>query len=334
MLKSYLLSLALLASGCALSPAHSQPHTSPPTCSLPEADREWIDRALEAWRFAAREITGNVQLPHSQAIFFSADCVLSSENALSSTRAGDVRWSASPHAGEVTLPDGKKIPSGVTSFASGEKGSYYFVMSTPSVWEAGGVGQGESLRKTMVAVLLHESSHIAQIRAYGTRLEALIDRYSLPDSFNDDSLQERFGKNPEFTASIKRETQLFLDAAATKDDAEARRLAREGLGLVRERQARWLVGDDAYLVEAEDLWLTFEGAGQWVAYQWLVDPRGGRASREEEMVRFSGNRWWSQAEGFAVVMALDRIAGPGWKGHAYGDGAQTVLEMLEAAVRD
>jgi hypothetical protein len=31
-------------------------------------------------------------------------------------------------------------------------------------------------------------------------------------------------------------------------------------------------------------------------------------------------------------MALDRIVGPAWKKHAFGDGKQTVLEMLDAAL--
>ena len=271
-------------------------------------------------------------MPEFQAIFFDADCVLTSDNALSSPTAEAVRWTASRHEGEVVLPDGKRIPAGVTSFSSGEKETYFFVMSTPSVWEAGRVGEGESLKTTMVGVLLHEGSHVAQLAPYGPRLGSLIERHSLPDSFSDDTMQERFGANAEFTASVKHETELFLAAAASNDDGEAKRLAREGLKAMRERQARWLVGEDAYFVEAEDIWLTFEGAGQWVAYQWLIHPQGGGQKPADVMPRFTGNRWWSQTEGFAVVLALDRIAGPGWKRHAFGDGAQTVLEMLARAI--
>jgi hypothetical protein len=102
---------------------------------------------------------------------------------------------------------------------------------------------------------------------------------------------------------------------------------------MRARQARWLVGDDAYLVEAEDIWLTFEGAGQWAAYQWLIHPDGGAQAPAEVLARF-GRGPWSQTEGFAVVMALDRIVGPAaWKRHAFGDGKQTVLEALDAALQ-
>jgi hypothetical protein len=323
-LKTVALAAVLAACACASAPP-------PPACTLPQRDHAWIDRALEAWRFTSREITGIVHVPDVQAIFFSADCTLRSGNALTSADAQRVMWSAAPHAGKISLPDGSEIPAGVTSFAAG-KDVRYFVMATPTIWEAAHVGEGAALERMMVAVLLHEASHVAQLGPYGPRLGALIERNHLPDSFNDDAVQERFGTNAEFTASVKKETQLFLDAAAAKGDVEARALAGEARRLMRERQARWLVGPDAYLAEAEDIWLTFEGAGQWTGYQWLVHPRGGAQPAADVMARFTRGKWWSQTEGFAVVMALDRLVGPDWKRHAFGDGARTVLEMLDDAL--
>lgn len=325
MLKSLAFAAVLAASACLSAPA-------PPACALPERDRVWVDRALEAWRFASREIAAIGPVAEFEGVFFSADCALTSAQALSSPTAEGVTWTATPHAGTIALPDGVEMPAGVTSFVSGGKGKPYFVMSTPTVWQAAGVGEGPGLDTTMVAVLLHEASHVAQTVPYGPRLGALIERNKLPDSFNDNAVQERFRENAEFAASVTEETRLFIEAAVATDDAEARRLAREARRLMRERQARWVTGNDAYLVEAEDIWLTFEGAGQWTGYQWLVHPRGGAQPPAEVMARFTRGRQWSQTEGFALVMALDRIAGPGWKRHAYGDGARTVLEMLDDAL--
>lgn len=315
----------LAASACASVPA-------PPRCVLPAADRAWVDRALEAWRFASREITGIGPVPNVQVVIFSTDCVLKSSDAFSSPAVRDVTWAATSHRGTIAMPDGSEIPSGVTSFAAGKEGARYFAMSTPSVWQAAGVGERPALDTTMVAVLLHEGSHVAQIGPYGPRLGALIERNKLPDSFNDNAVQERFQENAEFAASVKQETQLFLDAAAAEDDAQAMRLAGEARRLMHERQARWLTGDDAYLAEAEDIWLTFEGAGQWTGYQWLIHPRGGAQPRADVLARFTRGRQWSQTEGFALVLALDRIGGAGWKRHAFGDGARTVLEMLDEAL--
>lgn len=59
---------------------------------------------------------------------------------------------------------------------------------------------------------------------------------------------------------------------------------------------------------------------------------GGARPPAEVMAKFTKGRFWSQTEGFAVVMALDRLVGPRWKLHAFGDGARTVLEMLDDAL--
>jgi hypothetical protein len=204
-------------------------------------------------------------------------------------------------------------------------------MSTPSVWTAGGVSRGPRFEATLVAVMLHESSHIAQLRCYGKRLGALIDAHDLPDDFDDNAVQDRFGTNAEFSASVHAETALFLGAAAERDDLEARLLADEARYMMRERAERFFVGDDAYLREAEDLWLTFEGAGQWTGYRWLIHPQGG-GEDPESLPGFTRGSNWSQIEGFALFLALDRLMGAQWKDHAYGDGAKTALEMLDAAL--
>lgn len=320
------ISLLLLAfSACATT-------TPSRSCALPEQDRVWVDRALDAWRFTSREITGITDIPHFEAILFSAGCVMRSDNALISDSSAAVRWTSAPHDGTIPLPDGSTVEAGVTSYVSGGHDRRYLVMSTPSVWEAAGVGKGEDLRGLMIAVLLHEGSHVAQIGPYGPRLGALIDRYSLPDSFNDDAVQERFGENVEFAASVAEETRLFLAAAAAVDDQEARSLAREARRLMRARQTKWFTADDAYLAEAEDIWLTFEGAGQWTGFRWRTHPEGGAQPVAEALARFTRGKRWSQTEGFALVLALDRLAGPGWKRHAFGDGEKTVLEMLDEAI--
>lgn len=305
-----------------------------PACAFSASDQAWVERSIEAWYLAAREIAHIARPPSYRAILFDGSCVLSSEDALTSFDGKAPTWKAAPHGGAVAMPDGTELPVGVASFTSGKDGAFWLVMSTPSVWQAGGIGKGDELATTMVAVLLHEASHVAQLTPYGRRLDKLIADNGLPDTFGDDAVQDRFRSNPEFAASIARETAKFLQAAAQEDDGEARLLVYEGREMMQERAARWFVGEDAYLAEAEDLWLTFEGAGQWVGYQWLIHPQGGGKEPEDVLPTFARDPSWVQGQGFALVMALDRIAGPDWKRHAFGDGAQTVLEMLDAALED
>ena len=321
-----IIAAALSVSACATTP--------PPSCDLSAEDRAWIDASLDAWRFSAREITGVSVVRPLEAVFFDDDCVIQSANAFTADNAADVIWSTVPHNGEVSLPDGGTLPTGVTSFASADEARAFFVMSTPSVWRAAGVGNDAlGLEVMMTGVLLHEGTHVAQSATYGARITAIIAANNLPDSFDDDAIQRRFEENTDFAASVERETELLFEAVAAPDQTAARRLAREALEMMRARQARWFVGPDAHLAEAENIWLTFEGSGQWVAYQWIVHPSGGGVDVPVATANFARRgRWWSQKEGIALALVLDRFGGNEWRRHALADGQLTLAEMLDAAL--
>lgn len=330
-MRSLIAAAALVLAACATSEDQSY---RAPACDLSGEDRAWIDGALGAWRFTANEITG-ATAGQFDAVFFDDKCVLISENAFSTANAADVTWIASPHTGGIQLPDGQTMPAGVTSFASAEEGRAFFVMSTPSVWRAAGVSnEALGLDAMMTAVLLHEGSHVAQFGAYGPRIAAIVAASPLPDDeISDDMVQNLFSEDAEFAASVERETALLLQITQTRDNTEARRLAREARELMRARHARWFIGENAYLVEAEDTWLTLEGSGQWVAYQWLVHPSGGGVESDVAMANFARRgRWWSQKEGIALAFAVDRLAGFDWKREAFGDGRRTLVQMLDAAL--
>ena len=99
-------------------------------CELSAEGRAWIDASLGAWRFTANEITGATMTRPFDAVFFDDDCVLTSENAFSAANVADVTWIATPHTGEIGLPDSGALPAGVASFASADDTSAFFVMSS------------------------------------------------------------------------------------------------------------------------------------------------------------------------------------------------------------
>ncbi len=323
--------VALLLAGCAVErAAPNSTAVVAPTCSLFAADRAWLDRAMAAWDLTSREVTGIPRDNPIQAIIFDAGCMLTSSTAMN---GGPQAWTAARHPGQVSLPNGETIPANVISFATSNEKGNFFVMSTPSVWRAGAVNEQFGLETLMVAVLIHEGTHVAQIPTYGARMSALSKRFGLPESFNDDSIQERFRDNAEFSASVTREIDLLLAAATARERAEALRLALEARELMRARQEKFYPGRDAYLREAEDIWLSLEGSAQWAGYQWVIRPDGGAVPASVAFLAFGKRgRWWSQEEGFALFMALDRLAGGQWKRHAFGDGAKTGLQMLDEAL--
>lgn len=322
--------LVLMGCGTPAPPADSG---AEPACVFSEADQAWVERALQAWRGAAGDIVGLTDIEDFEAVFFSGDCVRTSAGALTSD-APPAAWQSVAHDRRVVLPDGDEVEVGPVSFTSASLGQAYFVMSTPTVWRDYGVNGGPlGLETLMVAVMLHEGSHVVQSQTYGQRIAELASRYGLPESFGDDSLQDEFEGVSAFAESVETETDLFFAAAAAEELTVARRLAREGRELMLARAQRWFVGDKTYWREGEGLWLTMEGSGQWVGYNWLTSSRGAGLSESTATEHFGRrSRWWSQNEGLAIALALDRIAGPEWRNDAFGHGENTIIEMLDLAL--
>jgi hypothetical protein len=44
------------------------------------------------------------------------------------------------------------------------------------------------------------------------------------------------------------------------------------------------------------------------------------------------DRWWTQREGFAAFMALERLTGAAWKRQAFRLGQKDVVQMLDEAI--
>jgi hypothetical protein len=169
---------------------------------------------------------------------------------------------------------------------------------------------------------------------YGKRIDELTARYHLPEDFSDDSIQNSFKGNQEIAASVDREAKLLFDAWRAKTKREAASLVRQARSVMKARYARWFTGKNAYMAEAEPVFLTLEGSGQWLGYTWETDPRGGAVKPADVLPGLVADHWWTQREGFAAFLALERLTGSAWKRQVYHLGQKGVLQMLdEAAAR-
>jgi hypothetical protein len=129
------------------------------------------------------------------------------------------------------------------------------------------------------------------------------------------------------------ENDLLYRAAADESKDEVRALAREALAMIKARQARWFTGDEAVFAQLDSMWLSMEGSGQWIAYAWLKDPKGGRLTAQEAVDKMRGRkRWWSQEEGLALFLVIDRLL-PSWPSLAFHDPSIGAVELLERAVQ-
>lgn len=320
MIRLWLICGAVLAALCGV------PARAANSCAMSPPDRAWVDGALKASDEVMLQRLHLQPDPRPTIIVFNDRCRFEA-------RAGSSSWTGTPHKGQIQLPDGHTIDVGVTSFASrvGDTGDRFFVMALPSVWDAAGIPiSGDHLGLT--GVFLHEFSHTRQMGVLQPRFEAASKIYKLPDDFSDDSIQKHFQNDQAYAAAIEKETDLLYRAAEEPDLAKARALARQALALMEARQERWFVGEAAKLLPYDDIFLTMEGFGQWSAFAWLSEGKGGALTSAAAASKMRGSRrWWSQDEGLALFLVIDRFL-PAWAQRAFGNPPALGIEMLRQAV--
>ncbi len=208
-------------------------------------------------------------------------------------------------------------------------------MALPSVWRAAGIKSELGLDRLLDGVLLHEMMHSRQSVAAGPPIAALEASGKLPAELSDDSLQDSFKSNPAYVAAYQAEVDLLYRALFEPDRKKARSAMRRALDMMSNRQQRWLGGPSGEWARADNIFLGMEGLGQWLFYRWTARVVAVRADRRPDVAAVNatrrGRKQWSQDEGLALFLLLDRFK-PDWRsGHAAADPTQ-LRALLDAAL--
>jgi hypothetical protein len=293
-------------------------------CRMEPADQAWLEESLAQWqRIQVSELHfTDVRMPTVYAI--DAHCGWQVTGGVVDAAIG------TPHPdGRVTLPSAGEVPVGPIAFAFSADG---FAMSLPSVWRAAGITSSQGLERLMTGVLLHEIMHTRQAAIVSDVAEPAARAGGIGNELSDDLLQERFEKVPGYAAAYRAERDASFAAAAAPDDAGARGLAAHALHLMHTRRARWLAGRNGHYAVFDDVFLTMEGTGQWLIYRYFRAPDGGAASPATALENTRrGGKYWSQDEGLALVLVLDRLL-PDWRMRAFRNPDWLAERMLSAAV--
>jgi hypothetical protein len=101
---------------------------------------------------------------------------------------------------------------------------------------------------------------------------------------------------------------------------------------MRARRARWFTGAEAKWLPLDDLFLVMEGLGQWAGYRWLVGDKGRGLDPGATLTEFRrGGRFWTQDEGLALMLVVDRLR-PGWQKAAFAAEPALAEALLAQAV--
>jgi len=301
-------------------------------CGLRSRDSVWIATALDGWQRESSRALHAPAIRFPTLVFFDTLCSYTLVPATGQSGGASFVGAGQPfalrsaaHAGTVRVPNGESLPASLVSFASrSPNGDMFFVMSLPSIWRA--KARSDTLA---TAVFMHEFTH-TQNPALGARIDGLIRR-GLPEEIDDDVIQKRFDSLPEFRRAYEQERDLLYESARAPTRELALRAARQALAAMNARRAKYFRGANALYADAEDVFLSMEGIGQWAAYLWLTDAQGAALSADDAMPVIRRGGRWSQDEGLALLLVLSRLA-PDAPRAMFGANARTVLPLLRSAV--
>ena len=305
-----------------------------PPCRFTGEPRAWTTRALASWDRLDHERLRIAEPVTPVITLFDQSCAFTlTPDARGDFRVGARRYrtTGAAHSGEVRLPDGVTVPARKLAFASPiSDGRMFFIMALPGLWRADRSEPRDWNRLSMV-VFMHEFAHTQQAASLGLRIDALLAR-GLPEDSDDDIIQDRFGEQPDYLRAYEGERDLFYRAATVPDASMARSDLALAAQAMESRRAQWFRGPEALYAEADDVFLTLEGTGNWAAWKWLTDPRGGGLSPTDAtaFVRGGGNQW-SQDEGLGIMLAIDRLT-PDWPALAFSPGGATADRLIERAL--
>ena len=308
---------------------------------------EWFS----AWELICREVYGINELQPVEFVFFDDKFVYStSKTTIAEGKiikgpkllGQSFVWKKSSHNGSITLPDKKTVPVGLMSFAAkaeGESGEAFFVMPLPEFWRKASVKSDElGLENLVTGVFLHEFSHSQQMRNFGERIAEFEKSNSLEKEISDNIVQEIFADDALYVAAYSKEADVFYAAAAadSKNKAAKNSLINNGLELLTKRHNKFFTGKYENLKQMDELFLTMEGLGQYTMYAWLTHKRGANLPYADVVKSVRRNKkWWSQDEGFALFLILERFSKPqNWAKKMFGSKTESVIDLIKQELKN
>jgi len=314
--------------------------------ALPEG-MKGVDKWFAAWELTSTKLFGLPPVP-APAILLYDDKYVYTTSPVSTPDSAlpfvspvffekSLPWHSGQHHGTLTIPDGQKVPVGLMSFAARDSTKHpFFVMAAPAFWKIAGVESKElGLDNLMTAVFLHEFSHTRQQTGMGAMVDSIEKTHTFKDpELSDDIVQHTFKSDSNYVRSFRAEVDKLYEAAFAAGKEKTKQLTREALTLFKQRQSTYFIKEHAVLKPLDDIFLTMEGLGQFAGFYWLQDSSGANIPYEQAVngMRRKRNQW-SQEEGLAMFLVLDKLTKPNWSRDLFGDHPKNIIQLLEAEIQ-
>lgn len=302
------------------------------------ATKKWFT----AWKLVSKQIYKIDRVAPVDFVFFD-DKYIYSTSSTSIKNGSMVKgfnlmnlafiWQKKLHNDSITLPDKSIVSINLMSFAAAnsfDSTTPFFVMPLPGFWLHAGVSSKHlGLDNLITGVFIHEFSHSQQMQNFGKKITSFEQENNFGVEFTDDIVQTIFSKDTNYTKLYYKEIDLFYKSI--ENNSLKRQLVKKGLLVMKQRHKVFFKDKYENLKVLDNFFLTMEGLGQYAMFLWLTHTDGGNIKREiaREGVR-RGGKWWSQDEGFALFLILDKLTVPEkWVRAMYGDKTESITELIE-----
>lgn len=240
--------------------------------------------------------------------------------------------------GRLWVPDRGPLPVDVAkpqvaAMPYDDERKSFFVAPLPGLFhKLAGPDQARNLDDLFLGTAAHELTHTRHYAYAMPQITRLRLRYKLPESFDDNIIQQEFGVNDEYKAVYDAERKLLTRAILARDLDDCRQAVGEALLVSQKRKDRFFVGDKQGYSSLEDIFLAMEGLAMWVQY---------RTARERAP---SGEEWlktlitlsertdaWSQEHGLGLFLLMDRLV-PGWQARFLAPDFPSPFTVLREAI--
>lgn len=305
-----------------------------------------VNNWFTAWELICRDVYKVNKVKEVEFVFFDKKYVYSTSNVTITngiTFEGpsllnlNLKWKKAVHDGYILLPDKTKMPLGIMAFASllpNEKDKSFIAMPLPSFWKEGDVNSNKlGLSNLLTGIFIHEFSHTQLMQSFGVQLSLLENSMNFVIPFDDNLIQHIFQNDSSYVQAYNQEVDILY--YIINQEVFNKVLFNRSRVLMNQRHKAYFKAHYKELQKVEDFFLTMEGLGQYSMYLWLIHPKGGNYNRQVAIEGVRKNKkWWSQEEGFAMFLVLDKISkSKKWAKEMFGQKSTTITSILEKRIK-
>jgi hypothetical protein len=221
--------------------------------------------------------------------------------------------------GELWMPDRKpsavgpgKLPTAAMLYDQERKP--FFIVPLPSlVHILAGPEHAHSLDELFLGAAAHELTHTRHLVYAMPQIKRLRDRHKLPESLNDNLIQQEFEANEEYKQLYNEERKHLSAAILASNLDDCRQAVQQALSVSQKRKNRFFISDKEGYSHLEDVFLAMEGLAMWAQYRTARERAPAGEDWAKTLITLSERTdAWSQEEGLALFLLIERLV-PDWQ---------------------